>query len=103
MGQMVRCGPQDLVANPITVVLSGPIGTRPGGWPSARRGIGATPPTHIDMREDVKPIEQHGFTLADFERERIELRMFKWDRNTDSAEAIDSLEPFHVVQLTRPD
>ncbi len=101
MGRMLRCGTQNLEANPIAAVLSGPIGTRPGGWPSARRGIGATPPTHIDLREDVAPIEQHGFTLADFLADRIDLRFFKWDRNTDSPDAIDSLEPFHTARLPR--
>lgn len=102
MGTMVRCGNQNLDANPLTTVLAGPIGTRPGGWPSARRGIGATPPAHIDMHEEVKPIEQHGFTLADFDEHQIELRIFKWDRNTDSPESIDLLEPFHVARLAPP-
>ena len=102
MGKMLRCGTQNLEANPIVAVLSGPIGTRPGGWPSGRRGVGATPPAHIDLHEDVKPIEQHGFTVADFERDEIQLRMFKWDRHTDTPESIDALEPFHVVTFPRP-
>src|SRR5262249_22925293 len=102
LGKMLRCGTQNLEASPIVAVLSGPIGTRPGGWPSGRRGIGATPPTHVDLHEDVKPIEQHGFTLADFEPDAIQLRMFKWNRNTDTQESIDALEPFHVVKLPRP-
>jgi GAF domain-containing protein len=65
---MLRSGTLDLKANPITTVLSGPIGSRPGpnGWPSGRRGTGAMPPAHLDMDEQVKPIEQHGFTLVDF-------------------------------------
>jgi len=102
MGRILRCGTQNLEANPIVAVLSGPIGTRPGGWPSARRGTRPTPPTHLDLREEVAPIEQHGFTLADFLPDRIDFRFFKWDRNTDSPDAIDSLEPFHVTQLPRP-
>jgi hypothetical protein len=102
MGRMLRCGTQNLEANPVVTVLSGPIGTRPNGWPSGRRGIRATPPTHLDLREDVTPIEQHGFTLADFAPDRIDVRFFKWDRNADRPDAIDSLEPFHVAQLSRP-
>lgn len=102
MGRMIRCGTQNLEGHPIVTVLSGPIGTRPGGWPSGRRGIRATPPAHIDLREDVAPIERHGFTLADFAPDRIELRFFRWDRNADSLDAIDSLEPFHVAHLPRP-
>jgi hypothetical protein len=53
------------------------------------------------MVEDVKPIEQHGFTIADFAPDKIVLRMFKWDVKTQSVEAIDNLEPFHTAVLTR--
>lgn len=102
MGQMLRCGRLDLKANAITAVLAGPIGTSAGLWPSAFRGVGPTPPAHLDMRETVKPIEQHGFTLADFLPDRIGLRFFKWDVKTQSPDAIDSLEPFHTAELGRP-
>jgi hypothetical protein len=101
IGAMHRSGTIDLRRNPIEAVLAGPIGTRPGGWPSAFRGVGATPPAHLDMQEDVKPIEQHGFTIADFLPDRIVLRLFKWDVNTQSPEAIDTLEPFHTTELAR--
>lgn len=101
LGRMMRCGAQNLETNPITAVLPGPIGTGPTGWPSGRRGIGATPPAHLDMREEVEPIEQHGFTIVDFMPDRMELQLFKWDQKT-GADAIDRLEPFRVVQLPRP-
>jgi hypothetical protein len=99
IGTMLRSGRLNLEANPLTAVLSGPIGTRPEGWPSAFRGVAATPPAHLDMREAIKPIEQHGFTLADFQPDRIVLQSFKWDVKTQSAEVIDSLEPFHRTEL----
>jgi hypothetical protein len=102
MGQMLRCGGLDLKANAITTVLGGPIGTGASLWPSAFRGVGPTPPAHLDMRETIKPIEQHGFTLADFQPDRIGLRFFKWDVTTQSPESIDSLEPFHTTELGRP-
>jgi hypothetical protein len=102
IGRMSRSGTEDLQANPITTVLSGPIGTNPTGWPSGRRGIGATPPAHIDLREEISPIEQHGFTLMDFQQDRIDLRFFKWNVNADRPEAIDSLQPFHAATLQRP-
>ena len=101
MGRMLRCGRLNLEAKPIAAVLSGPIGTRPGGWPSARRGIGATPPTHIDLHGEVAPIEQHGFTVADFRPDSIDLRFFKWDLKTEETDLIDSMEPFHDVRLPR--
>ena len=44
------------------------------------------------MREAVKPIEQHGFTLSDFTSDRIVLRMFKWDVRTQGPDAIDALD-----------
>jgi len=93
-------GKLDFSANPIAV-LTGPISTRPSGWPSARRGTGALPPAHLDMDEDVKPIEQHGFTIADFAPDKIVLRMFKWDVKMQSVEEIDNLGPFHTAVLTR--
>ena len=104
IGRMLRSGTLDFKANPITTVLSGPIGCRPNpmGWPSGRRGTGAMPPAHLDMDEHVKPIEQHGFTIVDFTPDRMTLRLFKWDWKTQGVEAIDTLEPFHTAELRRP-
>jgi hypothetical protein len=104
IGRILRSGMLDLKANPITAVLSGPIGSRPGpnGWPSGRRGTGAMRPAHLDMDELVKPIEQHGFTLVDFTPDKMVLRLFKWDWKTQGVEAIDNLEPFHTAELIRP-
>jgi hypothetical protein len=103
-GRMMRSGRLELRHNPINVVLSGPVGSRPGpnGWPSGRRGTGAMPPAHLDMEEHVKPIEQHGFTLADFTPDKVVLRLFKWDVKTQPVEAIDTLQPFHTTELMRP-
>jgi hypothetical protein len=98
---MLRSGQLEMTGNPLTAVLSGPIGTTPMGFPSSVRGIGATPPAHLDMREEVKPIEQHGFTLVDFLPDRIVMTLFKWDRKTQSPEAIDTLEPFHTSAIPR--
>src|SRR5215475_10179741 len=104
MGRMQRSGKLDLRANPITAVLAGPLGSRtsPLGWPSGRRGAGALPPAHLDMAEDVKPIEQHGFTLVDFTPDKIALRLFKWDWKTQSVDEMDTLQPFHTAELTPP-
>ncbi len=104
IGRMLRSGTIDLKDNPVNVVLSGPIGSRPGplGWPSGRRGTGAMPPAHLDMEEQVKPIEQHGFTMVDFTPEKIVVRLFKWDIKTQPVDAIDTLQPFHTAQLSRP-
>jgi hypothetical protein len=102
VGRMLRSGALDMHANPINAVLPGPISTSQRGWPSGRGGTGALPPQHLDMEEQVKPIEQHGFTIAEFAPDKIVLRMFKWDVKTQSPDAIDSLEPFHTVELAKP-
>src|ERR1700686_3667818 len=83
-------------ANPITTVISGPIGCRttPLGWPSGRRGTGSVPPAHFDRAEEVKPIEQHGFTLVDFTPDKMVLRFFKWDYKTQAVDQMDTLQPF---------
>jgi hypothetical protein len=99
IGKILRSGSLHFDANPVTAVLSGPIGTGRGGWPSEFRGVGSTPPKRLDVQEEVKPIEQHGFVLADFTSDRIVLRFFKWDVKSQPPEAIDTLEPFHVAEL----
>ena len=99
VGQMHRSGSLNLGASPVTTVLSGPIGTSIQGFPSVVRGIGATIPAHLDMEEPVAPIEDHGFTLADFLTDRIVLRQFRWDVDQQPLEAIDTLEPFYTAEL----
>jgi hypothetical protein len=102
IGKILRSGMLSLEKTPITAVLAGPIGTAPGGWPSAFRGVGSTSPAYLDVQEEVKPIEQHSFTIADFLPDRINVRLFKWDVKTQSPDAIDSLQPFHTAELGRP-
>jgi hypothetical protein len=100
-GEIRRSGRLELDKTPITTVLSGPIGTGPGGWPSAFRGVAPGVPTHLNVAEAVKPIEQHGFTLLDFTPDRITIRLFRWDVKTRPVEAIDGLEPFYTTELGR--
>jgi hypothetical protein len=102
LGTLLRSGTLDLKSNPVNVALSGTIGTWSGGWPSTGiRGTPATPSAVLDLEESVKPIEQHGFTLVDFTSDKMVLRMFKWDVNTQPIEAIDSLQPFQTTELAR--
>ena len=100
-GRIHRSGDVDLRERPVTTVLSGPIGTSPMGFPSVARGIGATPPQHLDLEEIAAPIEDHGFTLVDFLPDRLVLRQFRWDVDREPLEAIDSLEPFSTTELAR--
>jgi hypothetical protein len=102
IARILRSGTLDLSANPVITALTGPIGTGPGNWPSGIRKTGPMPPIGLDVDEQIKPIEQHGFTIADFSADAIVLRFFKWDVNTQTAEALDTLEPFHTAELKRP-
>jgi hypothetical protein len=102
LGRIAQSGALDLSANPVISVLAGPVGTASSGWPSSVRKVGAMPPLGLSVEELIRPIEQHGFTLADFTPEGIELRFFRWDVNSQPLQALDTLEPFRVVQLPRP-
>ena len=102
LGTMQRSGALDLRENPVTAVLSGPVGTAPAGFPSAVRGIPSSPPAHLDLVEAAPPREQHGFTLVDFLRDRAVIRLFAWDVNSQPLNAIDSLEPFHTTEVPVP-
>ena len=101
-GRIRRSGTLDLAANPVTTVLTGPVGTSPGGYPSVVRGVGSSPSSHLDLDESVAPIENHGFTLVDFLPDRMVLSLFRWDVNSQPVEAIDSLEPFYTTELGTP-
>ena len=101
-GRMMRTGTVDLSKNPVNIVLSGPLGSGDLVWPSAFRGIGAMPSVHLDMQEDLKPLEENGFIIADLTPDKIVLRYFRWNAHRDSVEAIDTLEPFRTTELKRP-
>ena len=102
LGRIQQTGTTELTTNPVVAVLSGPIGTGERGWPSNVRKIGPQPSLHVRLEEQVKPIEQHSFTLADFTPDKVTLRLFKWDVKTQLPEAMNTLEPFHTVELARP-
>jgi hypothetical protein len=101
-GRIHRSGELDFSRNPVVVILPGPLGTGDRGWPSAFRGIGALPPTHLDMEESLKPIEENGFILADFTPESVTVRYFRFDYHRQSPDVIDTLEPFRTTELKRP-
>ncbi|MDC1436236.1 hypothetical protein N8303_03170 [Gammaproteobacteria bacterium] len=65
-------------------------------------GIRALPSEHLDVIEDIIPLEEHGFTLVDFLQDRTVIRLFKWDVNSQPLEALDNLEPFDTIELEVP-
>jgi len=102
VGRIHRSGAVKLAERPVTAVLSGPVGTSIEGFPSVVRGVGPTASAHLDLEESVAPIEDHGFTLVDLLADRIVLRLFKWDVDTEALTAIDYLEPFYTTELPVP-
>jgi hypothetical protein len=98
-GTVSRTGGKSLAANPGQIVLSGTLGTDELAFPSAFRGINPRPPEHLDMQEQIRPIEENGFTIADFTPERITLKLFRWNSRTQSESEIDGLEPFELLEL----
>jgi hypothetical protein len=99
--RIFRTGHIDLRANPVVAVLPGPLGTSDLGWPSAFRGVKAMPPAGLDVEQGLAPIEENGFTLADFTPESVVLRFFRWNQKQ-PVTGIDTLEPFRVSTLPRP-
>jgi hypothetical protein len=99
-GTMRRSGPLDLSANPVNMVLTGPLGTGDIGYPSAYRGVRAQPSSLLVVDESMPPVEKNGFTIVDVTPERIALQLFAW-RPPDPADAIDTLEPSAAFELSR--
>jgi hypothetical protein len=100
-GRMLSAGGHDFSRRPVVAALPGTLGTGTGGWASEFRGVGPKVPNHLRMQETVAPIEENGFSILDFTPESITVRYFKWNRKTQPAEAIDTLEPFHTSELPR--
>jgi hypothetical protein len=101
-GHMIGSGALDFSKNPIAVILAGPLGTGDRGWPSVFRGVGASVPGHLQMEENLKPIEENGFIIADFTPGSITIRYFRFNYHKQAADVIDTLEPFRVTELKRP-
>ena len=102
VGTMHGSGNLDFSDNPITNILCGPVSTSVRGFPSVVRGVAPAPSQYLNFQEQVTPFEEHGFTIVDFEQDRIVAQLFKWDVNSQPVEAIDSLESYYTVELERP-
>jgi hypothetical protein len=100
-GWITKSGDLDLSANPVISICSGSLGTGPRMWPSAFRGLVAEPPTGISMDQKLKPLEKNGFVIVDVYRDRMTIKFYAW-REPEPVEAIDTMEPHHVVELRVP-
>jgi phosphodiesterase/alkaline phosphatase D-like protein len=98
--RMMRAGEIDLSANPIDVLLAGPVSTGTG-WPSNARGTRPAPALHVTLDEKQPCLEENGFTILDVAEDKMTARMFRWLPAQGEA-AIDSLQPFAEFDLPRP-
>jgi hypothetical protein len=97
-GRIMRSGELDLSSNPPVVVASGSLGTGPRGFPSGFRGMLASVPIDLTVEEKLPIVEKNGFVIADFTPEKITISFYAW-KPPEPPEAIDNLEPFHVLEL----
>ncbi|MBL8774137.1 MAG: hypothetical protein JNK30_22305 [Phenylobacterium sp.] len=86
-------------AHPVHMVLTGPLGTGPPGFPSAFRGTRPQVAQAIQMATVLEPQERNGFTIVDVAPDEIRLRLFAW-RPPEPVEAIETLAP--IVDVTIP-
>jgi hypothetical protein len=98
--RMLKSGDLDLRANPVNLVLNGPIGTGLAGWPSGPRGLSPRAPTALTLERNAPPMEKNGFTIVDVTPEKMVCHLFAW-REPDPLAAIASLEPYDVLEIAR--
>lgn len=97
-GRIVSNGKQDLRANPVHSVLTGPVSTGPMGWPSSARGTPPLVASGVDVVEDLAPLEWNGFTIADFTRDGVDFQMYRWKMGQPESE-LDDVKPFHRFRI----
>jgi hypothetical protein len=76
-GRIQRSGDLDLSSSPVSVVLSGPVGTGELGWPSKARGLSAAIPKALVVEELMGPLECNGFTVLNYTRAECQIEQFK--------------------------
>ena len=96
VGTITRSGRLDLSSNPVVSVLPGPIGTDGMAWPRA-----VEHPNQLDVTDRWTPILENGFAVLDCYRDRIDVRLFRWNGRQQSAADIPALKPFTQVVLPR--
>ncbi len=98
--QIVRSGDLDLADNPVNTLITGTLGTGTA-WPSQARGTPPVAASHLRLESPAPVTERNGFTLVDLTPDAVRVRMFAWRRELASADAIDTLEPYHDVTLRK--
>ncbi len=99
-GKIIKSADLDFSGNPITTILSGPLGTGDLGFPSAFRDTPPRVPHQLKLEEMLKPLEKNGFTIIDLSPQSIKFRLFAW-RPPQPVEEIDTMEPILSFELKR--
>ncbi|WP_158681729.1 hypothetical protein [Microbulbifer pacificus] len=76
-GQIKHSGDLDLTSNPVTSILSGPVGVGGLGWLSKARGLSAQTPQSLVVDELLAPRERNGYTLIDMDRNRCRIELYQ--------------------------
>ena len=98
--RIVESGGLDFRANPINVVLNGPIGTGLAGWPSAARGVPPTVAMGVKVESGNKPTEKNGFTIIEVTPDKVVAKLFAW-REPEPVSNIAELQPYDVLEIPR--
>ena len=75
-GHITRSGNLDFSAQPITSILSGPVGIGDLGWLSAARGVTVDTPQELDVTDIYPPQERNGFTVITLDNQRCHVELF---------------------------
>ncbi|MFC6631945.1 hypothetical protein [Microbulbifer taiwanensis] len=76
-GQIKRSGSLDLASNPVTSILSGPVGVGGLGWLSKARGLSAKIPKSLVAEALLTPRERNGYTLIDMSRTQCRIELYQ--------------------------
>lgn len=72
---ILASGTDEPLASPVQSILVGPVSTSDATWPSAARGITASPPEWLKTKDIVPTREVNGFTLLEFTPEAASARL----------------------------
>lgn len=98
--RILRSADRDFSANPVNAIITGTLGTGTV-WPSRERGTLPVPATRLELESPAPIAEKNGFTILDVSPDEVRVRLFAWRRETATVDAIDSLTPYHDVQIRR--
>lgn len=99
-GEIARNGKMDLRANPVHSILTGPVSTGPRGWPSSARGTPPLTASGLEVKATLDPLEDNGFTIVDFTREAMEVKMYSWKIGRPQAD-LDTMKLRHSFRMER--